>query len=81
MKGAECRGCGRPLNGTAYYLGGSAYIPESGDKAKVNFYGGYVCSRDCDKRVSLDMSSSMPGAGKAHRLNTSEAESLRANWG
>jgi hypothetical protein len=30
------------------------------ERAKVNFYGGYVCSDICDKRASYDLEESMP---------------------
>lgn len=78
--GAKCRGCGRLLNGTSYHLGGSAYDPATGKQAKVNFYGGYVCSYNCDVRVCLEMSSSMPGAGEAKSLNSFEREQVELNW-
>ena len=58
---AVCRCCGRELIGKAYQLGGSAYLPgPKMERAKVNFYGGYVCSDICDKRASYDLEESMP---------------------
>ena len=77
---AKCRGCGKPLNGTSYHLGGSAYDPVTGEQAKINFYGGYVCSYNCDVRVCLEMSSSMPGVGEAKSLNSFEREQVELNW-
>jgi hypothetical protein len=58
---AVCRGCGRKLNGKPYYMGGAAYHPETGERCKVNHYGGFVCSRQCDKRASHELENSMPG--------------------
>ena len=77
---AKCRGCRKRLNGTFYHLGGSAYDPVTGEQAKVNFYGGYVCSYNCDVKVCLEMSSSMPGAGPAISLNSPEREQVERNW-
>lgn len=77
---ALCRGCRKILNGKPYYKGGQAYIPITGEKAPSNFYGGFVCSEQCDIRVCLEMSSSMPGAGKAHSLNSIERKSILDNW-
>lgn len=78
---AICRGCGRPLQGKPYYMGGSAYIPETGKRAPVNYFGGFVCSESCDRRVCLEMLSSMPGAGEARRLDTPCQQSVQRNWG
>jgi len=50
------------------------------DRAKVNFYGGFVCSEQCDVSVCLEMSNSMPRAGKATSLNGHEREKVRMNW-
>lgn len=78
---AKCRGCGKELLGKPYHLGGYAYDPETGKQAKLNFYGGYVCSYQCDVRACLEMSSSMPGAGPAISLNSPEREQVELNWG
>ncbi len=40
---AICRGCGKILNGKPYYMGGDAYDPVTKERARVNFYGGFVC--------------------------------------
>lgn len=77
---AKCRGCGMALRGKPYHLGGNAYHPRTGEQAKSNFFGGYVCSYSCDRRVSLDMLSSMPGAGPAVRLDSGTQASLNRNW-
>lgn len=77
---AKCRGCGRQLIGKPYHLGGTAYDPETGDRVPKNFYGGYVCSEQCDINVCLRMSSSIPGAGPAKWLNSAEALKVRYNW-
>lgn len=77
---AECRGCARRLIGKPYYMGGPAYIPETRERARVNFFGGFVCSLACDRRVSLGQLSSMPGAGEATQLDSHTLESLNRNW-
>lgn len=58
---ATCRCCKTPLKGTAYMYGGDAYHPKTGERCKVNFYGGYVCSDLCDRRATYDLEESMPG--------------------
>lgn len=78
---ATCRGCGKALKGEPYYTGKGAWIPETGEPAKRNFYGGYVCSRSCDYSVSIEMESSMPGAGPARRLGSSSESHYKKNWG
>ena len=82
---AECRGCGKALRGKPYYMGGSAYLPlsEGGGQAKVNFYGGFVCSRSCDYRSSLRLEQTMPGHYRQESLHPcSEAgRRIQAAWG
>lgn len=81
IEGAKCRGCRRKLRGKPYYLGGSAYIPGTGEKAKINHYGGYVCSRQCDVRVCVDMASGFPHAGPATSPGCYAKKSIERNWG
>lgn len=79
---AKCRGCGRVLIGKPYYMGGPAFIPgPKHEQAKVNHYGGYVCSEACDRRASLELEQSMPGHHWSQsRLSVFAADSLRQNW-
>jgi len=79
-KNATCRNCGKILNGKPYHLGGHAYHPETKEKCKVNYYGGFVCSESCDRRASLDLESSMPGAGEAKSLSSQASISIMNNW-
>lgn len=58
---AECRGCKRELIGKPFYMGGCAYLPGTMRRCPANHFGGYVCSPDCDRRVSLSVEGSMPG--------------------
>jgi hypothetical protein len=58
---AICRGCKKVLKGKPYYMGGSAYHPRTNERCKVNFYGGFVCSDECDKRANYELERSMPG--------------------
>lgn len=85
---AVCRGCGRNLQGSPYFKGGQAYVPAANPRheydrtpAKRNYYGGWVCSRRCDHRSSLELEQSMPGHGwSQQRLGSAAAQSLAANW-
>lgn len=85
---ATCRGCGRVLIGRNYCYGGDAYVPRpdgsnSGRRAKVNYYGGFVCSRDCDYRSALELEQSMPGHGYSQRSlspNSPAAQRVESNW-
>lgn len=79
---AVCRGCGRVLIGKPYWAGGSAYLPgPKMEPARVNHYGGFVCSRACDFNASLELERDMPGHGSGQtRLCQSAAASLERNW-
>lgn len=80
---AYCRGCGRELKGRAYHTGGIAYIPETWERAKLNFYGGWVCSYDCDLRSSLRVEQTMPGHEASQQrlgLGSPAWISLKNNW-
>jgi hypothetical protein len=82
---AVCRGCGRHLNGNPYWKGGSAYIPRAdgsnGAAAKKNYFGGWVCSRGCDRRASLELERSMPGHGPDQQSLSREAMArINSNW-
>lgn len=77
---AVCRGCEKPLDGPPYYRGKPAFLPD-GKQAKVNFYGGFVCSRDCDYIASKKLESSMPpGAGLFYSLSMCAKQSIKDNW-
>ena len=52
---ATCRGCGRELDGAPYYTGKPAYFPETGAPAVAHYFGGWVCSANCDIRVFDEM--------------------------
>lgn len=77
---AECRGCGTPLRGKPYYMGGDAYHPKTGNKAKVNHYGGFVCSEDCDRRSHLALEQSMPGNLNQKSLDLNTSRKISAKW-
>lgn len=82
---AVCRGCGQHLNGSPYWKGGSAYVPRqdgsNGQRAKANYFGGWVCSRSCDYRASLELERSMPGHGDSQRQPSREAmRRIESNW-
>jgi len=78
---ATCRGCGMILRGEPYYRGKPAYHPETGERCKVNYYGGFVCSRQCDFNSSLRLEQSMPGHGSQQRtLDSYSRKRLNSNW-
>lgn len=80
---AECCWCRTKLRGQPYHKGGIAYLPlPKGGRAPVNYYGGYVCSRSCDYRASLDLEQSMPGHGFSQQKPGREAMvRIESNWG
>lgn len=78
----RCRGCHRELIGRPYCAGGIARIPETMVPAKSNYYGGWVCSRGCDYRASLELEQSMPGHGYGQqRLDGPALRRIELNWG
>ena len=78
---AECRHCRRELKGKPYYMGGPAYIPETGKRARVNHYGGFVCSRECDFQASVALERSMPGHSyNQQTLGCYSRQSFARNW-
>ena len=78
---AMCRNCRRKLLGRPYYCGGRAYHPETGYKCPSNYYGGFVCSENCDRAVLFEMESSFPGSsGRAYSLSSGAAKRLKDNW-
>jgi hypothetical protein len=78
---AICRGCGKPLIGKPYYMGGHAYIPGTMERAKVNFYGGFVCSKTCDINAALELERSMPGHGASQKSPLGATmRHINSNW-
>jgi len=85
---AVCRGCGKKLNGSPYFKGGSASVYEDGKykhMAKKNYYGGWVCSRKCDINASSELECSMPGHGTQQygfsSLDRNAKNRIISNWG
>lgn len=80
-KTASCRGCGMKLDGKPYYMGGEAYHPITKKKAKVNHYGGFVCSERCDFDSSLSLERSMPGHDSSQvSLGMFSEKHHKSNW-
>lgn len=80
--GAKCRGCGRDLQGRDYAFGSVAHIPETAERAKINHYGGFVCSPRCDYKASLDLEQTMPGHNAQQtKIGCFAQESYNRNWG
>lgn len=73
----QCRNCKTliSLSSTGY-----AEVVSTKKKAKWNWYGGWVCSRNCDEKASMDLQSSMPHAGVCKSLTGATAESVKRNW-
>lgn len=64
-----CKVCGLRLEVKPYHVGGSAYYnPFTGERCRMNHYGGYVCSEGCDRRASVEVESSMPGCAGLRML-------------
>lgn len=81
LAGAVCRGCGRKLQGHPYHLGGPAYHPETGERCRINHYGGFVCSPLCDYNSSLWLEQSMPGHdGNQKTIGCFAQKSYDRNW-
>lgn len=76
---AICRYCKKTLNGKPYYMGGNAYDPVTNKRCKVNFYGGFVCSEQCDKNASLELERTMPGHSQSYLSSFSYAH-FKKNW-
>jgi len=80
--GAVCRGCGKALRGHPYHMGKPAYLPlnEGGGQAKVNHYGGFVCSEGCDYNSALRLEQSMPGHMGQTRLTPPLSTQIAERW-
>ncbi len=76
---ATCRGCGKQLRGEPYYKGKPAYL-DNGERAKVCFYGGFVCSEACDYRACSDLESTMPGHYGSKRLLPHTRRIINEKW-
>ncbi len=48
--------------------------------AKWHNYGGWVCSKECDRNSTLRMESSFPGSGPARQLDHMAAADLERRW-
>lgn len=78
-----CRYCGRTIHAQGhqdYYTAHWFDHQNKSQRAAVNHFGGYVCSRECDVRACLQMLSSMPGAGPAKSLDSYCNKSVNDNW-
>jgi hypothetical protein len=78
---ATCRNCKKELVGKPYYMGQGAYMPKTMERAKVNFYGGFVCCSECDKQASLELERTMPGhTASQSSLSSSALAHWKKNW-
>ncbi len=78
---AVCRGCGLVLKGKPYSQGGHAYHPRTGKLCPSNYFGGFVCSPECDYASSLELERDMPTHGyKQTSIGQDALESYKYNW-
>lgn len=77
---AVCRGCGTELRGKPYYMGGDAYHPTTGARAKKSCFGGYLCSEVCDRRSYLEQEQSMPGHRGQRDLDPNISRKIAEKW-
>ncbi len=82
---AHCRGCRRELDGAWNAV--QAYVPArpgvaswNRTEARRNYYGGWVCSRECDYRAALELYQDMPGCGTAQKPERAALEKIERNW-
>ncbi len=50
-------------------------------RAKWHFYGGWVCSMECDRKATIAMRGSFPGAGPCRGIDPREEAELKMRWG
>lgn len=58
-KTAECRGCGMKLVGKPFHMGGQARHPITNALCHVSFWGGFVCSDECDRESDMRQKASI----------------------
>lgn len=70
------------LRGSPYFKGGLAYLPlPKGDSVKACYYGGWVCSKECDTRACRELEESMPGHGWGSGISREIRKRLDQVWG
>lgn len=74
----KCRNCRKDLAGSTKSM--YAYNPITKEPAKWNFYGGWVCSRQCDIQACKELESSMPGAGFCKHISSPAQRQVNINW-
>lgn len=72
----KCRNCGKEFKGDA----SNAYDPKTNERVKWNWYGGWVCSAQCDEQASVELERSMPGGFPFKSLSSFAKTSLKKNW-
>ena len=80
-KTSTCRGCGKTLNGDGSQCS-SVSDPVTKESAKWNYYGCWVCSRQCDYNASLELEKSMPGhmGQKSLSIGSESYRTIVRNW-
>ena len=81
---AECRGCGRQLEGEPFHTGKPAWIMNHRRygliRAPACHYGGHVCSERCDRKACLELEGSMPGCSNTGRLMGNLGAKISRKW-
>lgn len=79
---AVCRGCGRKLIGKPAEMGEPAFMPITLERVPRSYYGGFVCSANCERKVMKSVGGSMPGrGGNTYRMDSLELAAFRRVWG
>ena len=81
---AECRGCGRHMDGEPFHTGKPAWIMNHKRDGLIRapscHYGGHVCSERCDRRACAELEGSMPGCGNAGGLMGNLSAEISRKW-
>jgi hypothetical protein len=73
----ECRNCRRVLHERIGL--NDAFDPNTRDSARRNYYGGWVCSLDCDRKACVEMEIEWGGSRKS-KPNKLASEHIAFNW-
>ncbi len=75
----ECRHCRSVLHKRS--ASSEAFVPGTTDNAKRNYYGGWVCSRECDYKACIAMEVSWGARRQSCCPNKPAMERIEFNWG
>ena len=73
----RCRNCKIELKGSGpHYL----VHPRTGERCRENFFGGAVCSKECDIEAVRAMELSMPGGGYSRNISLNRQQEINRKW-